>query len=334
MKSERLQSSYAFTLVELMISMSLLSILGLLVVQILQNTMQTWNYAESQRQLYENAWAITQKIQDDWESLCSIKDHTKEIRLLLDFDLQNRQRLRFVSRLEENKHSVLRNSGKDTWEKGYKDYYFTSQDAEKKLRASGGLAEIVYLQSFGEDSSELWRGFKTPIGGQDSFFIDQNIQTKDRLAQTSQLFSSDILYFGVECWGKNTRQWGEKEGNASLVWDSEKNDFPLKIQIVLSVSGKHCPMAMLAEEIQAKQESILMKSEINFPIPAESYKNFVRIGNEWISYRECTGSRLLGVKRGMLGTTPKTHSANTKMFWGVFFTTTLYLPTHYSSWKN
>ncbi len=325
MKQKRLVYSKAYTLVELMISMALLGILGLLVVQVLRSTMQTWNYSENQRQLYETAWSVTQKIQDDMESICSLEDPLKESRLIIDFDSQSRQRIRFIRRIEEKKHSVLRNSGKDTLEKGYSEYYFTSLDSEKNLRASGGLAEIVYLQ--GEQNS-LWRGFKTPIGGKESFFLSQNIEAKEKFSQTCQLLSSEILYFGIECWGKNTTHWDTTDGNSSLSWNSDLNAFPMKVQILLAISGQNSPMAFLSEDIQEKQDTILFKSEINFPVPA-GYKNFVRIGAEWVSYKECIENRITGIKRGIFGTQARSHKAGSQILWGVFFTTTLYLPCYH-----
>ena len=93
-------------------------------------------------------------------------------------------------------------------------------------------------------------------------------------------------------------------------------------------------MALLAEDIQEKQEIFLLKSMQNFPVPAVSYQGYALLEEEWVFYKDSIENQMSGVKRGMLGSNAKVHKRNTPVYWGVFFTTTIYLPSHYGTWKN
>lgn len=328
--------SMGLTLMELMIAMSLLALLGLFLSRILKDTMATWRYAESQKSLSEKATSILSLLEEDLESLYTRADRTQEIQMILDFDSFKRQQLRFIRKLEEKTHPILRNSGNQTVENKHSFYYHSSADSNKKLRASGGLAEIVYFFAPQDNSQELWRSFRTPIGGEGSFLKPQNLATHTQFLPVSLLLAKDVLYLGIQCWSSQTKTWAEGKEGPALVWKAgvfdEKDPtqtraYPIKLQVHLVLTGDHCPKALLAEDLGEKQDVVLLQGMENFPV-ASAYLKVARIEDEWISYTDCRENHLLGVKRGVFSSLPKAHPKNKKISWGTNFVKTLYLPSN------
>ena len=94
-----------FTLIELMVAMSLLLVLGLMLVGILRHSLELWHESENTREIYANIRTITATMQDDLEALYAENDSSGEILFLLDQDTYGRQRLRFIRKIKaENQH--------------------------------------------------------------------------------------------------------------------------------------------------------------------------------------------------------------------------------------
>jgi hypothetical protein len=307
--------------------------------------METWSYTESQKSLRLSARTVISLWRDDLHAIYTQNDIRGEIKMVLDYDAYGRQRLRFVRKLKEEKtNSSLRNAGNAPVSEGHQNYYYFAKGETQKLRASGGLAEVVYLIMPQKNKMELWRGVRTPIGGSSSFFQGQNIQQAQQIQDTCHLVSDEVLYFGIKCWTPQTIKWDVSDKGPSLLWDSSRKQlkdflfyqknatediFPTKLQLHLILKKDHTPRAFLATEIDAKQASIPLRFVANLPILPEVHGNLVRMEDEWISYTQYQDDQLIGVTRGMLGTTPQSHPADSFVYWGVSFKVNIFLATYH-----
>ena len=339
----------AFTLIELLVVMALLIILGLMLIKILSGAMEAWRYSESQRRLHNYARSTLAVLTSDLESLYS-NTQNDDIRLIVDNDRHNRQRLRFIRRLPESSHAVLRDSGRQTVAQGYHYYFRLGQDNPEQLRASGGLAEVVYLTYPQSGSFQLWRGVRMPLDGKGSYFNNSNIERPEMVQGACHLLADDILYFGIECQLRQPQ--GQNNGKAretiSRLWDSSRKQlrnfalyapgapavFPDKIRITLLLKGDHTPQAFLDGGIDEKQQQLKLCFARNFPVLPEVYGNMVRIGDEWLSYSVCRDDALEGVKRGQEYSKAQIHQDGTPVYWGTKWTVTVFLPTHHAPWAE
>ena len=339
----------AFTLIELLVVMALLIILGLLLVKILAGAMDAWRYSESQRRLHNYARSMLAVLTRDLEAIYS-NSHSDDIRLIADRDPHGRQRLRWVRRLPEKNHSVVRDSGRQTVAQGYRYYFHLGQDNPQQLRASGGLAEVVYLTYPQPGSLQLWRGVRMPLAGKGSYFNDNNIQQPPLVQGSCHLLADDVLYFGIECRLQQPRARNHDKVRETItgLWDSSRKQlrdfklyrpgaaavFPDNIRITLSLKGDHTPQAVLDGDIDAEQQQLKLRFARNFPVLAEVYGNMVRIGDEWLEYSVGHDDALEGVKRGQRHSKAQPHQDGTPVYWGASWMVTVFLPTHHAPWAE
>ena len=320
-----------FTLVEIMIAMALLSIMGLFLVNVLRTTITAWHDTESQSIVNETARNIIKVLQKDISSIYTNLDENNEIKMVLDFDKFGRQRLRFIKKIANTEqHSILKNAGSIPVITGGKNYYYGLNSKIKKIRATGGLAEIMYLFTPRKNSMKLLRGFKTPIGGSKSFFHNNRINNSKKIEPFCILLYSNIIFLGIKCWDSNSKTWQVKNSGATLEW--EKKYFPLKIQLTFIIRGNHSPVAKISKNINKKQETIHLKEPNNFGNFKENQKRIFRIDDELVYYQKNSDNTLYKCKRGAFGTQAKNHLVNTPVYWGTYFSVTICLPNNFKKW--
>lgn len=328
-----------FTLVELMVASFLFLLMSTMLVAMIRSVMDTWEYTEGQNLIHAEARKIFDYFQEDFAAI-----YTQSAPMVIDLDDRGRPRLCLVKRLlPEIQYPVFRDAGNKTVKEGYRDEYYFSHGVQK-LRASGGLAEVVYL--FSGADGKLWRGFKSPVGGGNSLFSGGNLGSLDKVESVCHLVSSRVLYLGIKCWTPLSTTWDETAapatGGPSLLWDStgqcvpqfflhgkfapECPVFPSKVRIELILGGAHTPSALLSGPLDSAQKTIELKNTRHFyqPLPGETA--MAKVGDEWISYQICEGNRLSGVTRGMLRTTATSHAAGTMVSGGLRFGITIALP--------
>ena len=87
----------------------------------------------------------------------------------------------------EMRHPITRNAGTLTGALNDYDYIDDSYEADHMLlRAPGGLQEVVYLLDPRRGQNVLWRGVKSPIGGPESLFMDDNLYVYEELERWYQ----------------------------------------------------------------------------------------------------------------------------------------------------
>ncbi len=319
-----------FTLIEILVAISLLTLLGLMLARILRGVAEVWHHAESQRICQESAQSIFSMLEQDLATLHISKNTGDKVQFWKDANSFGQPRVRWIRKFSEKEYPELQKAGILPLTEGYDKYFYGIPDGQK-LRASGGLAEVAYTMFPGSNSQKLYRGFRTPVGGIESFFQAKGM---DATAVTKyfQLLADNVLYFGMQGWTSHTTSWKSGQSGPIQEWAiQEANKIPLKIQVNLMIRGDHAPLAYLYSELLPKQDMLFVQEERNFPAPS-LYRNVVRIGDELIGYTQAENRRLYGLQRGLFGTKIQQHPKGTPIFWGNWYTIILSLPYGYETW--
>lgn len=321
----------AFTLVELLVAVALFLLLGLMLANIVQESIHTWHYTESQSRLHARAMQVFSQVRHDLESLYLPRDDKGlTAPFLLDYDATGRQRLYFVRRLfPESRHPVLRTTGNGPVSAGYTALYQEPLTPGQKIRATGGLGEIRYWLVPRADGNELWRSLLAPPG-----YADKNL-----LGSAGYKLADRMLFFGLKC-SHDPLQ------SPSYLWDASArqlpefalynhNDivlpvYPWKVQIILLLAGQYSPVAVLAEEITSDQTEIVLHqprflNETSVE-HANTEKQILMIASECIAFTAYQGRTLREVSRGIWGSKAKKHPAGTAVLGGLTFSTTVFVP--------
>ncbi len=326
-----------FTLTELMVAMGLLLFLGLMLVGVLRQTLRVWQSTEEARDVHEVARVTMDILSEDLHALYTSSDKINSqtssvepsgIAFLLDKDSFGRQRLRFVRKIREENHPILREAGTHPLAKGYDEYYTSKSDATKKIRAPGGTAEVFYCLTPNKTGMDLWRGIRTPLGGEKSFFEDKNIENISQIEESCHLIARGVLQFSIGCWSWQTtpenRSLDPRAGGVSAVWDStrsqlknfflynpdtstgKKSIFPSKIQVSLVV--KNGLRTELKKNLGEDDGVCVVINSSSFPSPQGSFR-YLRIDDEWMSYTKNSENTFTGLRRGIWGSQAVKHLA-------------------------
>ena len=179
----RFSRNDGYTLMEILMSSGILVLLGGGLVALLSQAVFLWHRAETIGQVYDQARAVLDIVASDLRSTVirsHIADRDVGIRFLCDLDPQGRQRLRFVRTIPgEPQHPILRQGGRYLALRTPAVYDGTTDAREARdglLGAPGGVMEVLYARDPRPGERWLWRGFRSPIGGNDSLFHDRNLK--------------------------------------------------------------------------------------------------------------------------------------------------------------
>ncbi len=349
------------TLIEILVALGVFMLLGSSLVMFLRDGMSTWQIGESRREAYERAGAILNLIGDDLRSAFTQSDPGPsdglvDVLLLCDRDGFNRPRLRLVRTLsDETRNPVTRIAGAYTGGIAEVDYRNDSREAQLGiLRAPGGLAEVAYQMGPENGSEVLWRGFKTPIGGESSLFEEINLRPDvDGAPMRCRPVADGVLYLGYSFWGGDRRRWQEGRSMPPLDrWDStrgilafdesegfgwatgsrdvhEDDVFPdtVEIQLVLN-PARSMALSRTTNDIDESQEVIRIDSAAQY---ARSGDLFIRLNSEWIQVGSISGNQFIDCQRGMRGTQAQEHPRGTTVVSGTEFRKTIRIPGYRDS---
>lgn len=344
----------AFTLVEILVAVSLFLLLGLLLLTVLQDTMRVWHHTESQNQMNAAARQVFSYLREDIEAAYAGGALPAETPFLLDYDERQQQRLRFVRRMPPERTEIVRRAGSQPLSAGYQEYYHEPTNASARLRALGGLCEVAYLVVPAGQGKELWRGVQAPLGSPQSLLQDVNL-TAPRIAGQGHRLCQSLLHWQIRCWSHRTSKWDDQlapaAGGSSSCWDSTLSKLPnfflhqksasvsppvlpLKLQIHLVFGGPHQVAGLLAEEVGDYETEVPLRQRRLLPAPGEGEVAVAMIADECIVYTETRPGMLAGVTRGALGTRSRKHAADTVVQAGQRFTTTIQLPVSQIPWQT
>jgi len=338
------------TLIELLVALTVFLVLGSSLVLFLRTGIDTWRVGEMRRESFERGQAILDQLVDDLRALHPDPYHGDggevDVLLLSDYDANGRQRLRFVRSLAgETRHPITRDAGALTG--GFADYDYENDAFESGaglLRAAGGLQEVAYIFDPSARSELLWRGVRSPIGGERSLLRDENLVPENGRVRGFRPFADGVLYLEYNFWGPLTTTWLGGEGGALPGWDStrgilpdaggstsvasrhEPRDdiFPARVQVVLVLRpARAAQFGRLVSPIGASDTEITLDNARHYPELAFPY---IRIDDEWIRYATVSGRSFLGCERGVRGTEAVDHAAGTPAIYGTTFSRVIRVP--------
>lgn len=251
-----------YTLLELLLAMSLFSALGVGMISLLSRTSSFLTKGASDVETLDAIQTFTEAFESDISKLAtqSASDQgVPDVRLYADVvpcklddedELAdgNITRLFFVRFLpNEATARLTRNAGTNVEAEAYLDQSGDlGESVEGKLKATGGLQEVFWtaVPEMHDDLAvmKLYRGFRSPIGGEGSLLPRawagdrgaepgaRGVQHKDEIVKVARPVLSGVLYFGVDFWSRKTRTWkGDtrvSQGGPLRVWDSTRGIMP------------------------------------------------------------------------------------------------------------
>lgn len=169
----------AFTLLELLVAMSVLVMLGTALLLILRGGLATWRRGEARQTTYAAGQALLGQLREDLEHAVAphetaLVEGVGEVdaRLLADQDDAGRPRMFLVRAIKaESEHPITGLAGNTIGGDAVVDYRDDLEEGRAaRLRATGGLMEVAWVLGPG---GVLYRGVKAPVGPPGSLFDAQ-----------------------------------------------------------------------------------------------------------------------------------------------------------------
>lgn len=250
-----------FSLTELLLAMSLFSVLGMGMIALLSRSTDFLNDGASATETLDALQTFSETFESDVRTLYTQPrnfESRPDVRLYSDFvesdvgedgkpDVRL-QRLFFVRLIPgEATNRVTRRAGVNVEQTKMLDQDADLAEAfDGLLRPTGGLMEVFWMMVPESEKDlavcRLYRGFRSPIGGEktllpivpsnDPSATDQErgpVHLKD-VKKVARPILSGVLYFGVEFWSRRTKTWKRdvppQSGGPLPTWDSSRGVLP------------------------------------------------------------------------------------------------------------
>lgn len=329
-----------FTLMELLVSIAIFIVLGILLVSLLRGGVQIWDQGEARRDAYERASILFDTLRGDL-SCATIHREPDPSGINPNFSClpdKHARPLLFFTRV-----GLVPPQGILAAPKGTKDpdvQFFVAPDTMARQ-------EVIYCFDTSGDSAKLYRGqfaFTSDYGLKMPY---TTFEDPKWVAANMKLLSDGVLFLGLRFWSQKTQTWtpGIGESGPETRWDSTRfrdKAFDLK-RSVLTVNDPlddilphRVEVTVTLERPSAAGQAV---SKLNSDLDMASTQvsgdllpafpqgpGFVKIDAEWMSYESRSGSSLSGVKRGIRGTTQASHAKGAAMRYGETFTTVVGIP--------
>jgi hypothetical protein len=352
--NRRPSGASGFTLLELMVAIGVFIVLAVILIGLLQASLNTWNSGMGRKDVYERAQSLLAILTRDLQALYVVdveKPEDLAYPLVGDFDANGMPRLRFV-RMEEGSAGIAsrffqpRKSGG-----GYRVTLPSSWEPR--------LTEVAYLMDPETDPLRakpvLWRIEKPwDESGRQSLFDDALFNRSDIVTRfRGQQLDTGVLLWDVQYWTRNTGAWEgprprrgftARTAGPEYIWDATRQllkdfafhrpvskDVPLdpvypemvRAMVLLEAQVGERASTILAAPVDEKATDLPVASTRTLP-PAPGY---AKIGKEWVSYRNLTmGS--LQVRRGLSYAKSQPHAAGDAVRTGVDFSAIISIPMY------
>ncbi len=222
-----------------------------------------------------------------------------------------------------------------------------------ELRTFSDVAFVLHPSP--EGGERLWRVFlDTPAQGETPF-PDVPFASEAELAQAGgAVVASGVLYLRYRFWCHTTSTWDTAKppardgasGGPEVLWDSTRRILPeftfyldrssrltpppdvlpalVQVELDIQPDTRKKTWASLRADLDTAATTIEVDSTLGFP----DAPGHVRIGDEWISYKEISRSRIVVDKRGARETKPQAHKKEARVLWGESFLATFSVRNH------
>ncbi len=239
-----------FTLVELILAMSLFLVLGTALVALLARAMDFLDTGSQGTEVLDKSMDFLRPLKADLQNVLVERrgdPGVPEIRFYSDYvpldpggkgrTTMWAQRLAFVrSTEEEAADRVTRAAGTKAGAQAFLDGRNDGPEAAAgRLRAPGGMQEVLYM-AVPEDPRDpglltLYRGIRSPVGGPGSLLDPKTVRSAADLKKVAQPLLAGVLHFEVRFWTSRTKSWQPdsvvpSEDGPALSWDSTRGILP------------------------------------------------------------------------------------------------------------
>lgn len=333
------------TLIELLVAFVILLMLVAALVTLTTRSLETWTAGEARKDVYDRAQVVLDLISADLRNMYAETEYyfttggqpMTPPALQCDVDKNSRPRIRFV---RSGNPAVMRAPAGSGPQTIGPTWY-------------GPMWEIAYVLDPDPSVNVLHRG----IRGFDRRKTETLLNPIEYSSSTDQLFKScftqvesGILYVDFRFWTQFTTTWDDNVAIHRNVrsqsrspsgpekrWDSTRRDgsfffyrksndfrnpdfvYPEMVQVTVTVETGSPDLhgVKVAEQVDERSSYIHLSHTRGMPDgPA-----MVKIGGEWIEYKEKTTNDLTGLRRGQRNTKVGSHPIGTPVHFGETFTT-------------
>ncbi|MBI4576619.1 MAG: hypothetical protein HY722_10190 [Planctomycetes bacterium] len=352
-----------FSLIELLVAMTVFIILGGILAAVLGGSIRSWQAGEAVVELNERARLLLDSIQDDLSATRTSPAGTAPVRFLGDYDALGRQRLRLVrTTTREAADPLLRQAGSAL---GANAAYDGAGDLDEaagfRLLPTGGLMEVAYLVDPQAGSMEVRRGVRAPVGGAGSLLDDATLADLAAMRDRAPVVAEGVLLLELNYWAPATDEWdapylvaedlrapGDQARGPCADWDSTRglaagfayhagpgsvadpsdDLYPTRVEVVvvLAPGGPGAPSTRLLEAASDADPRLRVESTVGLPV--EESERYVKVDEEWIRYRGVTEREVVVEEggRGVRGTQAVGHAAGATVRAGRSFSLVVRLP--------
>ncbi len=346
-----------FTLTELMVSMAILMVLGMMLIGFMRGAVTIARTGAARGKVYESAQVVMRLAAEDFAQVLgppAREDGPEDSHaFVVQFDPFGRQLTAFTRAFGEEMNSLAAyDAGRGTTRQGWAANY-EGWNVHDRLRPTGANLEVVYMLLPTPDGAHLYRAVQAPPGA--GGLVDDVVEwlyeypaygghtilpmlwwEARRFDRRFNLVAENVLMFCVECWDDNTQTWqprtsAERGPLTRWSWSQRRaaGRYPLPLAVKLTVIiGAEQPLraeAGLLADLRPDDTYMALENVDNFPDPGTP-DAYVRIGGEIIAYGTRGGGGLGSLVRGCYGTRASEHEAGARVRAGEVFSRIIHLP--------
>jgi len=346
----------AFTLIEMMVSIGILLVLGVMIISLLRGALTMTRTGTARGQQFETAQTVLRTAEADFSQILGLPAHPDgpddDPAFRLMDDPFGRQMIAFTRAWGEEQGTLAGyDSARGSAEQGYAGD-FDGRNVGSAIRASHGNIEVVYLIEPTRDGDRLFRAERSPPDLNNGLITRvaswcQN-SPKDELSPMAlmqdanneyaldgkalwsqfELVAENVLAFSVECWDDwdRTTSWNQGPSGPVTTWSiyqrqqEGKYALPRALRITLVVASEQPLRAetTLSAGLGESDTSVYVDDADAFP-DSVSPSSYLRVGGEMIAYGSRSGRTFGSCVRGALGSRPQAHGAGARVMAGEAF---------------
>lgn len=346
-----MKNNRGFTLIELLVAFGIFVLMVAGLVAFSASNLDNWRASESRKDTYERSQILMAQIEDDLrnsfideEILVAGVTRLRPAQFFCDMDKEGRQRLAFTRSIKPLPVSP----GKGLQALGGL--------TGTPLDAYAPLVEVAYLLD--PESRTLWRA-EQPFErtATTSFFESRNLDLKSaRFKAAAAALDTGVVHVELRFWTQLSNTWNprfkptysshkKEDSGPSLIWDSTRTQLTAFFARTQKPPGLHDPANyVLPEFVQVRVVLEPQAREVRGVPLAQPFTGnanemviddtriipdgpgFVRIGREWIEYKEKTSNALKIGRRGGSGTSLPTYETGTPVHFGDLFAVDVRIP--------
>ncbi|MCC6574639.1 MAG: prepilin-type N-terminal cleavage/methylation domain-containing protein [Planctomycetes bacterium] len=353
----RRSANSGFTLIELMVSVGILLVLGMMLIGFLRGAVTISRTGVSRGKVYESSQVIMRLAAEDFSQVLGPSPRTDGPDNIQSFlvvqDPFGREIICFTRAFGEEPNSL---AGYDSARGGEKQGYasnFEGWNVNDRVKSTGGNVEVCYMLEPTGAGANLYRAVQSPPG--DGGLIDevgewlirhanspadavlpQMWWTPRRFDRRFNLVAENVLGFCVECWDENTTTWQPRstaERGPRTMWSySEQRSrgaielpYALRLTIIIAADPPIRADARLMTDIGRDDTYLSMENTDNFP-DVGTPNAYCRVDGEIMAFGTKGGGGLGSLVRGQYGTRAQGHLAGARVRAGEAFSRIIHLP--------